>query len=202
VTHLAAGQTQISRFFYPSTAPLAWGLSYNDISDALSAGLLGIVALALACFSRLGRKIERYAPYLALAIFGFMMFKTGMLQRYFIYAFPLIVLTWRSMAKPTFITMFSVLTGIIFVGIFGSFVLESNTTPWAAPSFHEGGLPAYMESLFLSDWFITAATAANIWIMVVLGWSAFRMLFQPPSLHSASQPVISSNAPAPNYGTP
>jgi hypothetical protein len=189
VTRFAAGQSQMGRFFYPSNVTFLGNLSYNSASNFLWGGLILAVALVLVLSRRASGSLDRYAPLIATAMFGFLMFKTGMLSRYFVYALPLLVLTRRSLPTWAHYTALAVASVTTFVGIVGGFTLESAPTPWAAPAFHQGyGLPQYAFALFSSDWFITCAVGGNLWVLATLATASIKSFASrvEPSSHSAT----------------
>jgi len=185
VTRFAAGQSQLARFFYPITADLVDHISYNTISNLLWAGVAALVVLCIAIFRKVDGTLERYMPFLALALFGFLMLKTGMSSRYFVYSLPLLILSRKSMPALTFYVMVAIASITIFIGIFGGFVFFSTPTPEAAPLFHQGGndFAAFGMSLWSSDWFITLAVVGNICVFMFLVMASIRALFSaaPPS---------------------
>lgn len=170
ITNLTAHQTGLARFGVPSTNQFLRGLSYDAVSNLLWIGLFAIVTILILGLRRIRAMPQGVFPLLALAMLGFLMFKTGMVSRYFIYALPLLILCRRSMPLALYYSIISVFTLTVFVSVYGAFTYETYSVPWAAPLLHidHNAISRAIFNLYTSDWFISFAVLTNVLVLFVL----------------------------------
>ncbi|HZP26938.1 MAG TPA: hypothetical protein VFB90_07825, partial [Dehalococcoidia bacterium] len=176
VTGLLEGQSGLSRFAFPSTAPLIAGHTYAGVSALLSIGLPVIMAGYLLV-RRKATEEGRYLVVVSLAMLTWLMFTTSSSSHYFLYALALVIVSRKWLTSLGYYGMTFVLTITTLVTQYGSLGRHIRNVPDLMPLLHasNNGLTRGVMALYSSDWFITVGILANLaavlWLALEALWT-------------------------------
>ncbi len=175
VTGFTENVSGLDRGTVPQSTHLIGNITYGGAGNLLVFGLLLSIIGALALRKR-AASAEVYLPLLALAMFGWSMFTTQMISRYFLYALAFVIVSRASLRGFAYYSVVSVLTVTITVATWASLGLSIEDVPQLASGFHPDNnvLTRWIMDLYGSDWFITAGVIANMAVLLWLSIVAFR----------------------------
>jgi hypothetical protein len=165
---LTGSATGISRFLYPSYAPLIGELSYQRVSLILVIAIL-LGAAALLFVKRRSADFNFDLLVLAVGTVGFMLTKTGLAGTHFLLALPLIILTRPSSRSVEFFLVVGIWSLTTFASMYSGFGYGVSSVPELAPLLHpsRNGLTQVIMHLQDTDWFITLMSTLNL---IVFAW--------------------------------
>ena len=174
VTYFAHGASGLQRAFTSSSQLLVGSVSYQQVSQALTAAALLFIAIILAFKRRSSFAAGGYLPIVALAIGSFLMLLTGIVATHFLLALPFLLLIHRWIGTTAFLFSVAVWTVSTLVPMYGDMgVLISNLNyPLLSP--RQNSITQFFVELHAWDRFITVAVAANVCAMAWIASTVFR----------------------------
>jgi hypothetical protein len=167
ITLFTAHQSGLNRVFFPSQATLFGSLTYQNVGQLLTLGVL--VASAILTVVRPRRTLLHgaYLPVAALAMMGFLMFATGIAGTHFVLALPFILLCRRYVNAAGYFVIVAVWTTTTFVSMYGNLAISlapANYLHFALfgndATFRD--ITNYFGGLYSSDRFLTVGVVANL----------------------------------------
>jgi hypothetical protein len=174
VTYAFHGASGMQRAFTPSSERLLGSLSYQTVSQIVTALAMLVVTAALAFRKRSTIDSGGYIPLVAVGVASFLMLLTGVVATHFLLALPLLLLCRRWMDSIAYCYVVAIWSISTFVPMFGDMgvVIGSKAYPLLAPEHNM--VTRFFVALYSWDRFITVAIVANICAVIWLAWLSLR----------------------------
>lgn len=186
VTYAFHGVSGAQRAFTPSSERLLGSLSYQTVSQIVTALAMLVVTAALVFRKRYTIDSGGYLPLVAVGVTSFLMLLTGVVATHFLLALPLLLLCRRWMDSIAYCYVVAIWSISTFVPMFGDMgiVIGSKAYPLLAPDHNL--VTRFFVALYSWDRFITVAIVANIGAVIWLAWLSVR---PSPRLGTVATPV-------------
>jgi hypothetical protein len=177
----------MQRAFTPSSERLIGSLSYQTVSQIVTAVAMLLVTTALVIRKRAAMESGGYIPLVAVGVTSFLMLLTGVVATHFLLALPLLLLCRRWMDSVAYCYVVAIWSISTFVPMFGDMgvVIGSKVYPLLAPDHNL--VTRFFVALYAWDRFITVAIIANICAVIWLAWLSLR---RSPRLETAATPAL------------
>lgn len=174
VTYLVHGAAGLQRAFTPSSGLLVGDLTFQRVSQILTAAALVFVGAALFVRRRASLDSGGYLPLVTIGIASFLMLLTGVVATHFLLALPFFLLCRRWMGTTAYLYVAAIWTVTTFVPMFGDMgiLISSRDYPLLAPS--HNAVTQFFVGLYSWDRVITVGVVANICAVIWLAVLTFR----------------------------
>jgi hypothetical protein len=175
VTDVTVGAQGLGRLFMPSDKPLLGNLSYQRVSQLLTLAVVLLVAILLWIRAP-SLAPGDYLPYLALGISAFLLLMTGLVATHFVLAIPFLLLSKRHLGAMGLISIAILWTATTFIPMYGDMGNVIGLLGFRSMPLYPATNPftRFMIQLYSADRVITAATIANICVVIWLAIVTFR----------------------------
>jgi len=179
ITYLARGTSSLERSFTPSSDILIGPLTYQRLSQALTAVALLILAGTLLFKKRATEGAGAYIPFIALGIVSFLMLLTGVVSTHFLLALPILLLCRRWFSSGAYFFVITVWTISTFVPMYGDMGVAMSSQDYPQLARAHNQITQLFVNLYAWDRFITVAIVANICVAVFLALASLNSIRQP-----------------------
>jgi hypothetical protein len=173
VTYLAHGASGLQRAFTPSSAVLVGDVTYQRLSQILTAAAMLVVSAALMFRRRAAFESGGYIPLVTIGAASFLMLLTGVVATHFLLALPFFLLCRRWMGTVAYLYVAAIWTVTTFVPMFGDMGILIAGQNYAIP-LSNSAITHFFVGLYSWDRFITVGVVANICAVIWLAVLAFR----------------------------
>jgi hypothetical protein len=189
VTYVAHGSSGLQRVFAPSSESLIGALTYQRLSQILTAAALLAVSTVLLWRRQARTDPGAYLPLLALGIASFVMLLTGLTATHFLLALPFLLLARHWLGNAGYFYAAITWTVTTLVPMYGDMgvAISSQHYPLLAPA--NNAVTGFFVHLYAWDRFMTVGVVANIIAVLWIAFAATR-----PGLRKPSVPVSPSSA--------
>jgi len=188
LTHTLDGQTGKGSLYYPVSSPVVGGITFSFLATAAFLAVFFVITIGLALLRVRGRPPGIALPFVAAGTLSFLMLLTGVSATHFILGLAFVILIRSSVSTPTYLIMIGLLSITMFVSMFGSLGFALSQVGYLAPALNPAtsSVTRLFMSIFDSNYFVTAAVAANLFVMVSTIGIAARVLLRSRTLGSGS----------------
>lgn len=166
ITRFIPGLEGQARIFVSSRTPLIGSLTFLDVSNIVFLAILGSLAVTILFQRNTGQLKGEHLGLVATGMLALTMIRTGASVHHFTLALPLILVSQKSLTKPAYYSILSVLSVTTFLTMWGSIPAALAPTSLLNPATNP--VTNFLSQLYVSDWFITlgslANTAALLWL--------------------------------------